>query len=192
VTLEPFLLSKFEMTQGQWHSVTGEQPSLFPIDVPRGRETVWASLPVESVSHTQAEAVLRRRGLCLPTEAQWEYAARAGSPFHWWCGDEAADIGRLRAGNLLDQSANRPDWGDPEPWNDGFQDVAPVGSFQPNAFGLHDVIGNVMEWCADSFGVYGLPVREGDGLRLVPADQNRGRVYRGGSFDFPSIDARSA
>jgi formylglycine-generating enzyme required for sulfatase activity len=78
-----------------------------------------------------------------------------------------------------------------EDWlDDGYAVHAPVGSFRSNGFGLHDVIGNVWEWCRDEFGDYGVPVHPGDGER--PVANPRNRLIRGGSFLDTAGGARSA
>src|SRR5262249_16765198 len=77
-----------------------------------------------------------------------------------------------------------------ESWNDTYAVHAPVGSFDPNSFGLHDVLGNAWEWCRDCCGRYELKPRPGDGLRTPSTSY--GRVLRGGSFHDPASIARSA
>lgn len=111
--------------------------------------------PVLMISWRDAEAFCRwlsqkeGRRYRLPTEAEWEYAARGGTRTPWWTGPEAKSL--ARAGNVADQAFRakvaRASWA--EAWDDGFAFTAPVGSFAANGFGLHDVHGNVWEWCLD-------------------------------------------
>jgi formylglycine-generating enzyme required for sulfatase activity len=124
----------------------------------------------------------------LPTEAQWEYAARAGTSTAWWTGNDKTAI--KEAGNIADQAcANRYASAGAETWDDGFASVAPVGRLRPNGFGLHDVIGNVSEWCRDRHAGYGGPVRPGDGLRITSVLTHP--ICRGGSFLLDAWKCRS-
>jgi formylglycine-generating enzyme required for sulfatase activity len=135
--------------------------------------------------------MLVRLDLELPTEAQWEVAARGNTTTPWWTGEDPESL--RGAANLADLSYVRfygPSDAAHDGWNDdGFGATAPVGSFRPNAFGLHDTLGNVWEWCRDGFGDYSEKAAPGDGYR--PGDP-RYPVYRGGCFDNPAIKARSA
>ena len=98
------------------------------------------------------------------------------------------------AGNLADawtKSKGGPGSWLYEDWlEDGWVVHAPVGSFRPNRFGLHDTIGNVWEWCRDGYGGYDRDAQPVDGLRKVTGP--RSRVYHGGSFYNTAADARSA
>jgi serine/threonine protein kinase/formylglycine-generating enzyme required for sulfatase activity len=191
VTLAPWFLSKYEMTQAQWTRAVGSDPSTYGPGWRLGGKAVGLRHPVESVSWIDARDALARLGLALPTEAQWEHAARAGTSTPWWTGltkETLAD-----AENLADQfcrtNGGHPSWTF-EGWDDGFAVHAPVGSFRANAFGLHDLLGNVSEWCADPYGFYDDPTRPVDGLRLSP--EGRGRVNRGAAFSFIARNARCA
>ena len=153
----------------------------------------WSLHPVEQVSWEECRKALERVGLVLPTEAQWEYSARAGTETPWWCGSKRSlkDVA-----NLCDEAYTRgfSTVLVPEDWDDDFPAHAPVGSFLANDFGLHDVHGNVFEWCRDWYVPYEGGHRTGDGTLIVqPSDDGpRYRVDRGGSFSDSAIAARSA
>ena len=184
VTLSAFFLSRYEMTQGQWERFVGTNPS--------GLKSLLN--PVERVSWLDCMEVMDRLGLSLPSEAQWEYGARAGTTTVWWTGSERESL--RGAVNLADQAAARAgsswltiaDW--PE-LDDGYPAHAPVNAFLPNAFGLHNVNGNVYEFCLDGYhGDFYLWSATKD-----PVDPPRGsdyRVIRGGSLVTDALRARSA
>jgi formylglycine-generating enzyme required for sulfatase activity len=149
--------------------------------------------PVESITWIEASRWLDRLALAFPTEAQWEYAARGGTRTAWWTGDDRESL--RGAANLADQAAARSgqDWREIADWpelDDGFAIHAPIGRLRANPFGLHDVAGNLWEWCDDVFGDYRDPVREGDGRQLKGYDL--ARPARGGGMSNKASDARSA
>ena len=154
---EGFWMGKYEVTQGEWQSVMGANPSFY--------KDCGPLCPVDSVSWIDAEEFIRRlngresgRGYRyrLPTEAEWEYAARAGTT--------GARYG------VLDLIA----WyGD----NSGFE-THPVGQKRANAWGLHDMLGNVWEWTGDRYGRY--PSGSVTDPQGPPAGS--GRVIRGGGW----------
>ena len=195
VRLAPFWIGKHEVTQAQWERVTGAKPSV------HGAVSVYvdddrAGLhPVESVDWWQARTVLHRLGLDLPTEAQWERAARGGTATPWYRGREVASLLRPPVGNLADRtSASVLGAQGPAPTpglDDGYVMHAPVGSFPANPFGLFDTIGNVAEWCRDEYVGYATPPATGDGARPLRAEPTT-VMYRGGAFDLPASEARSA
>lgn len=183
VCLDPFFVSKYEVTQAQYVRMTGENPSRIQPGIDYGIYVTSFRHPVENLDWSMADAFARDVGLALPTEAQWEYAARAGSNARFPCGWDPTCLSRTE--NLLDAAARvpgRPGGWRYADWNDGFVDSSPVGFFLPNAFGLHDVMGNVTEWTRDWYGSYRLPVKPGDGERLGGAESER--VVRGGGFYF--------
>ncbi len=180
VTLTPYFLAKYECSQAQWERLSGTRPSRV------GKESMRC--PVEQVSWDDCILWISRYQLVLPSEAQWEYACRAGTNTPWFTGSDVKSLGR--AGNIADTSMKRQgpaSWLYTEEVKDGYSTPAPVGSLAPNAFGLHDVHGNVTELCLDTIGPYPSkpvtdPIVRGDGLR----------IYRGGSWDLNAAAARSS
>jgi len=185
--LEPFFLSKYEMTQGQWLRIAGQNPSQMKAGQNRADQIISLLNPVEMVSWDDCAALLPRVDLRLPTAAEWEYAIRAGTTTTWWTGDVEKSI--KRAANVRDKTCRSYDaYKNPcEDWEDGYAVHQPVGRLDPNPFGLHDVMGNVMEWCQD--GV--LPDKS-----LLDDDGTFGgslnRVFRGGSWACWAENSRSS
>jgi formylglycine-generating enzyme required for sulfatase activity len=180
VTLAPFFLSKFELTQAQWEHVQGTNPSQFEVGS-EFNDVVTSSLhPVEFVSWEEALAFARKLDLTLPTEAQWELAARAGTSTVFPGGNGPESLVSLA--NIVT---------DGEPL-DRWEIHAPAGALAANAFGLHDVIGNVSEWCLDPYlpRYFGATLAPGDGLA-----QGNGfghRSHRGGNWGWDFRKARIA
>jgi formylglycine-generating enzyme required for sulfatase activity/tRNA A-37 threonylcarbamoyl transferase component Bud32 len=169
----PFYMAVTEVTQAQYEAVSGRNPSKFK----------GASLPVEGVSWDDATEFCRKlsgtigRPVRLPTEAEWEYACRAGTATAYCSGDDPATLG--------DCAWFKPGliWNLQEPWT-----THPVGQKKANAFGLCDMHGNAGEWCMDRFGSY-------DGTAVVdPQGPERGsqRVVRNGGAGDPWYGSRSA
>jgi len=117
----------------------------------------------------------------LPTEAEWEYAARAGTQTRYYSGNDVQSL--LKVANLFDADA-RKNWPQWESYalegHDGFEFTSPVGHFAPNAFGLYDMLGNAWEWCADWYDEHyyaGSPLNDPSGPKTGVV-----RVRRGGSW----------
>jgi len=136
--------------------------------------------PLACVAHAEAARLLGAVGLCLPTEAQWEYACRAGSerPFF------DSDLGRIA--NVQRTSAAAVG-------TSTSRCVLEVGRLAPNDFGLYDVHGNVAEWCKDRLGDYGGDLaRPSTGERGVRNPRQRARAVRGGDYRAPPERARAS
>ncbi len=217
---KPFYLGKYEVMRGQfavfvndtnyrtdaekegWAYYAWDGKSLGKVDGASWRKVGFAQAddhPVVCVSYNDAAAfcgwLSRQAGSAavLPTEAQWEYACRGGTrTAHPW-GDDPDD-GRGWC-NAVDQTAERqfPAWTTVFwgfNWDDGFVFTSPVGYYKANAFGLHDMLGNVWEWCSDWYG----EKYYGESPGNDPPGPNDGalRVLRGGSWRSNTLNCRSA
>lgn len=175
-----FWVGKFEVTQGEYFDVTGTNPSVFPGDLTR---------PVSSVSWPDATNycwLLTQRELAagripagthyrLPTEAEWEYAARAGTSTRFSYGD---DPNYSSLTNYAWYFVN------------GDLKVHSVGQKLPNPWGLYDIHGNVFEWCQDWLG--DLPGGSVTDPQGPPSNPIGWKVIRGGGYDFSESSCRSA
>ncbi len=157
VTVSDFSIGKTEVTQAQWAAVMGSNPSNFKGD----------NLPVETVSWDDVQVFINKlnaktgKTYRLPTEAEWEYAA-------------GGVIGQKWAGTITESSLANFAWYDA---NSGSK-THPVGTKQPNQFGLYDMSGNVWEWCSDWYGSYSSSPQNNP----MGASTGSYRVYRGGSW----------
>jgi ribose transport system substrate-binding protein len=184
-----FWIGKFEVTQGQWESVA-KTTVLQQRDKGNSTWPIFSSgvdLPMYYVSWDDIQIFLKRLNekndgfeYSLPSEAQWEYAARSGTATAFAFGDSL----KLSQANFCDVSPCSPK-------GKVLGKTAPVGTYQPNNFGLYDMHGNVWEWCEDIYnnGYGGLPT---DGSANVSVGDLSSRVLRGGSWLATSYHARSA
>jgi formylglycine-generating enzyme required for sulfatase activity len=178
VELSPFLIAKHELTQEVWERVMGSNPSFFR-DLPESPRH-----PVEVVSWNEAQDFCRQAGFKLPTEAQWEYAARAGTRTAFYNGPITQAVLCSPVDPVLDAIG----------WycgNSGGRSH-PVGGKAPNGFGLHDIAGNVLEWCEDVYdeGFYSRPeAAMRDPLATAGSDR---AVNRGGGWYHFARFCRSA
>jgi serine/threonine protein kinase/formylglycine-generating enzyme required for sulfatase activity len=197
VSLSPYFISKYEMTQAQWKRLTGENPSAYGPDAewdPEWRgEPPSLSHPVEQVSWHDCVKWLRRAGLSLPSEVQWEYATRAGTQTFFSTGRDDA-VSLVGAANLRDNTFKEAElevWGKYWDFTDGSVVHWRVGSGGPNGFGLHDVHGNVSEWILDAYDLYpasySVPIAD----RVAAASSDAKYVMRGGSWRSLAGEARS-
>jgi len=169
VRIKSFAIGKHEVTQMQWRWVMGKNPSNF-----KGN-----NLPVEMISWIDAQKYVKKlseitgKKYRLPTEAEWEYAARAGSTSIYPWGDNELE--------MLEYS-----WFSPK-----LNKTRPVGLKSPNVFGLYDMIGNVEEWVLDCAhnNYIGAP---SDGSAWIRNGDCSIRMLRGGYWDDPTLNARTA
>lgn len=177
VSLDAFFLAKHEMTQAQWLRVAYDKPSRYrgDIEIFKDRSTgevtgrITQMHPVERVTWSECDHVTGIMDLLLPTEAQWEYAARAGTSTPWWTGSEPETL--EGAENLCDSTTRaigEAGW-TYEEWSDGYPAHAPVDAFKPNPWGFHNILGNVGEWTRDRHlsSAYLLEVAGGAGERVM-------------------------
>jgi formylglycine-generating enzyme required for sulfatase activity len=178
----PFFMGKYEVTQAQWFRMWKSNPSV----AQRGSVAppITPRHPVEWVPWARAGDFCLRFGLELPTQDQWEFAARARAGLDWGdCPEWLCLEGRE---NLADVSFKPINPEAPRvPWDDGYQMHAPVGSFRPNTFGLHDMLGNVSEWCSDRYrrtrGSGGEPLADEDDASESKPTERR-KVIRGSNW----------
>jgi len=164
-----FWLGKYELTQKQWEAVMGNNPSKYKGTKRPVEQVSWEDVQGFIGKLNQAEG---RKVYRLPTEAEWEYACRAGTSTVWPFGNEESRLGSYA-------------WYDKNNSPSGTKDV---GRKQPNGWGLYDMLGNVYEWCQDWYGSYS------SGTQTDPTGSSAGsnRVYRGGDFFNGAQSARPA
>ena len=175
ITISPFKMSKYEITFAQYDLFCGETGRAKPKDNTWGRE----NRPVINVNRVDADAFAKWLGCRLPTEAEWEYACKAGS-------DTPFNTGN----NLTTDQAN---YDGNYPYNGNAtglyrQKTSPVGSFAPNVWGLYDMHGNVWDWCSNWYGDYpNAPANNPQG-----PSEGQVKIYRGGSWGSDAEVSRSA
>ena len=171
---QPFYLSRYEVTQKQFRdlmgggltSVTGDGTEFPATQVPWKACVDFCNRLTQSGTNIPMGGKLR-----LPTEAEWEYACRAGTTSRFWSGDQ---IGPSQASLRVSGRKMK---------------LEPAGAFQPNPFGLYQMHGNVSEWCSDWFSPYSF-ASSGNVDPKGPADGSR-KVIRGGGYSNPPFSATS-
>jgi formylglycine-generating enzyme required for sulfatase activity len=187
VSIQPFYMGKYAVTQAQWLAIAERPKVAIDLD-PTPSSFKGDRRPVENVSWDEAVEFCQRLSQAtgkpyrLPTEAEWEYACRAGttSPFHF---------GATITADLANYDGNYTYGAGPK--GKYRVETTDMGSFPPNAFGLYDLHGNVWEWCQDIWhdSYAGAPT---DGNAWVNENDNYSRILRGGScFSNPAY-CRSA
>jgi formylglycine-generating enzyme required for sulfatase activity len=188
VSVPQFLMGRYPVTQAQWRVVAGYPQETQELN-PDPSDFKGDARPVENVSWDDAQEFCRRlstksgKTYCLPSEAQWEYACRAGTttPFHY---------GEIITPELANYDGNNT-YND-SPRGEYRESASEVGLFPANDWGLHDMHGNVWEWCEDDYhdNYEGAP---SDGSAWVKSDRESSyRLVRGGSWFYGPVLCRSA
>ena len=177
VTLPPFYISKYPITQNQYQAIMGKNPSRFP----GGRRPVERVTWYDATEFCQNLSKKTGKNYRLPSESQWEYACRAGTITAFY-------FGRTITSKLVNYNGNFS-YGN-APKGEYRKQTTDVGSFPPNAFGLYDMHGNVWEWCADEWHsrYNDAPT---DGSVWLDGNKNRSPL-RGGSWAINPHNCRSA
>jgi formylglycine-generating enzyme required for sulfatase activity len=179
VTLtQAFYLSRTEVTQAQWVGKMGSNPSYFQSASSAVPASEVPNRPVEQVSWNNIQPFCTATGMRLPTEAEWEYAYRAGTTtaFHGWPANPSGTNDDSQLGTIAWFSSNSPG------------QTRPVGGKAANGFGLYDMSGNVWEWCQDWYGTYASSAQTNP---TGPATGS-GRVLRGGYWSSYSSYCRAS
>jgi formylglycine-generating enzyme required for sulfatase activity len=176
-----FLKKKFESGKYTWRKLGFKQTDDHPVV-----EVTWNDATAFCAWLSKKEG----KHYELPTEAQWEYACRAGTKTRFWCGDEDASLKGNE--NIADASFKekypKGDWA--VSWDDGYAFTSPVGSFKANPWGLYDMHGNVWQWCADYYDAK--YYENSDKKDPFNSSKSDARVLRGGSWDGPPQYCRAA
>ncbi len=189
-----FWMAKFEVTQGKWNRIMGNLPGPLTAELPEGEDYPVGNVNfAEAVSFCRKLTILGRRSgalpenysFRLPTEAQWEYACRAGTT-------TATSFGNSLSSKQANFKGAPYNGGEPSP---PLNRAARVGSYSANAWGLHDMHGNTFEWCRDWYHSH-LPGGSDPDLSNHKGTANRdgtySRVRRGGAWDDDGQYCRSA
>lgn len=183
VCVKGFWMAKTEVTNGQYRKFQAAHDSKSYEGVSLNGDDQPAVYVSWEDANSFAQWLKEQNGgqfrFRLPSEAEWEFAARAGSRESRYWGDDPTQV--CEHENVADLSAKRQwAWDDINECDDGYVASAPVGAFQPNGFGLHDMLGNVWEWCEDNYSIDAYATQERN--NPVNRDASRGpdRVIRGG------------
>lgn len=200
VTVGSFAIGKYDVTRGEFATfavATGyEMPGCPPENALAPPNLQTARDPVSCVNWNDAQAYIRwlsaktGKTYRLPTEAEWEYAARAGTITPWfWGGDETQECD-FANGADLSMKDGMPDRSGTDLCRDGYAFASPVGSFRPNDWGLHDMAGNVWQWVEDCWheNYDGAPP---DGTAWT-SEACEKRDLRGGAWNMNAYHMRSA
>jgi formylglycine-generating enzyme required for sulfatase activity len=187
VMVSPFFMGKYPVTQAQWRSIANTPVVEQELD-PDPSEFKGDDLPVENVLWEQAQEFCARlsreteRSYRLPTEAEWEYACRAGTTTPFYFGETiTGKLANYYSDITYQKEAKVKIRGQ----------TSPVGEFHPNAFGLYDMHGNVREWCQDNWH-NNYEDAPNDGSAWVVGDSGGDHVLRGGSWGLFPGGCRSA